>query len=122
MKMPNGKYRADFRDKKRVRHCKYFDTKRAADAWKAGQKAVYVTERAVFELTKDGLILTEVAPGVDVEKDILAQMEFKPVISPDLKKMRAGIFTPGWGELKEILEPGDKNPSNVLVLERRQGS
>ncbi|MGD0231950.1 MAG: CoA-transferase [Syntrophorhabdales bacterium] len=72
-------------------------------AWSVGQKCVYVTERAVFELTKDGLMLTEVAPGIDVEKDILAQMEFTPAISPDLKQMRPGIFKPEWGELKEIL-------------------
>jgi propionate CoA-transferase len=72
-------------------------------AWSVGQKAVYVTERAVFELTADGLMLTEIAPGIDLEKDILAQMEFKPVISPDLKTMREGIFKPEWGELKEIL-------------------
>ena len=69
-------------------------------AWKVGQKAVYVTERAVFELTKEGLMLTEVAPGVDLERDVLAHMEFKPVISPDLKKMREGIFKPVWGELE----------------------
>lgn len=73
-------------------------------AWKVGQRAVYVTERAVFQLTADGLMLTEVAPGIDLEKDILAHMEFKPIISQDLKQMPAGIFTPVWGELKQELE------------------
>jgi propionate CoA-transferase len=73
-------------------------------AWKVGQRAVYVTERAVFQLTADGLMLTEVAPGIDLEKDILAHMEFKPMISQDLKQMPAGIFTPVWGELKQELE------------------
>jgi propionate CoA-transferase len=72
-------------------------------AWSIGKKVLYVTERAVFELAKDGLMLTEIAPGIDLEKDILAQMEFKPGISPDLKRMRKGIFTIEWGELKEIL-------------------
>lgn len=90
-------------------------------AWKVGQKAVYVTERAVFELTKEGLMLTEVAPGVDLERDVLAHMEFKPVISPDLKKMREGIFKPVWGELKGILD-GNKTDTidskNVRVLRR----
>jgi propionate CoA-transferase len=73
-------------------------------AWSVGQKCVYVTERAVFELTKDGLMLTEIAPGVDLKRDVLAHMEFQPAISPGLKLMPAGIFKPVWGELKEILE------------------
>jgi propionate CoA-transferase len=73
-------------------------------AWSVGQKAVYVTERAVFELTKDGLMLTEIAPGIDLEKDILAHMGFKPIISPRLKSMPEGIFRPVWGELKQELE------------------
>ncbi len=73
-------------------------------AWSVGQKAVYITERAVFELTQDGLMLTEVAPGVDLEKDILANMEFKSPISPHLKLMPRGIFRPVWGGLKHELE------------------
>lgn len=73
-------------------------------ATSANQKAVYITERAVFELTKDGIMLTEIAPGIDLEKEILAQMDFKPIISPNLKLMPEGIFKPEWGELKEIIE------------------
>ncbi len=46
-----------------------------------GQKVLYVTERAVFELTKAGLELIEVAPGIDIDTHILAQMEFKPIIN-----------------------------------------
>lgn len=59
-----------------------------------GQKVYYVTERAVFQRTSDHdiLELVEIAPGVDLEKDILAHMEFKPVISPDLKLMDSRIF------------------------------
>jgi propionate CoA-transferase len=59
---------------------------------KTGQKVLYITERCVFQLTPEGLELTEVAPGVDIEKDILALMEFKPVIK-DVKPMDARIFT-----------------------------
>lgn len=68
------------------------------------QPVVYVTERAVFVLEKDGLMLTEIAPGIDLEEHILAQMGFKPAISPDLKIMPEGIFSPEWGELAKILE------------------
>lgn len=61
-------------------------------ATKNKQKVMIVTERAVFLWTKDGLMLTEYAPGVDVEKDIIGKMEFRPLISPDLKEMDAAIF------------------------------
>ncbi len=57
-----------------------------------GKKITYVTERAVFELKPEGMVLTEIAPGVDIEKDILNQMKFKPIISEDLKLMDAEIF------------------------------
>ena len=72
-------------------------------ALSVGKTVLYVTERAVFELTKEGLLLTEVAPGIDLEKDILAHMDFTPLISPALKQMPAGIFKPIWGELKQRL-------------------
>lgn len=56
------------------------------------QPVLFVTERAVFKLQKDGLELTEYAPGIDLEKDILGQMEFNPIISPNLKEMSPDIF------------------------------
>ncbi|MGL4668720.1 MAG: acyl CoA:acetate/3-ketoacid CoA transferase, partial [Saezia sp.] len=56
------------------------------------QPVLYITERAVFELRKDGLHLTEVAPGVDIEKDILAHMDFKPKMTTPPKLMDARIF------------------------------
>ena len=52
---------------------------------------LYVTERAVFELTAEGVELKEIAPGVDLEKDILAHMGFKPIIK-DVKLMDERIF------------------------------
>jgi propionate CoA-transferase len=55
------------------------------------QPVLYVTERCVFQLRKDGLELIEVAPGIDIERDILAHMDFKPIINtPQL--MDARIF------------------------------
>jgi len=61
-------------------------------AKKSGQKIIYITERCVFTLTDEGMVLTEVAPGIDLEKDVLAQMDFTPILHPALRKMDADIF------------------------------
>jgi propionate CoA-transferase len=57
------------------------------------KEVLYITERCVFRLTKDGLMLTEIAPGLDLEKDVLSKMDFKPVMASDIKLMDARIFT-----------------------------
>jgi propionate CoA-transferase len=60
-----------------------------------GQRALYITERAVFRRNEAGrLELIEIAPGIDLEHDILAQMQFRPDVSPALKEMDARIFRP----------------------------
>lgn len=59
-----------------------------------GQEVLYVTERAVFRGTDRGLMLTEIAPGADLERDVLAHMGFKPQIADDLKTMDARLFLP----------------------------
>lgn len=69
------------------------------------QKMHYVTERAVFELREEGLVLTEIAPGIDLQTQILDRMEFRPLISPDLKEMPEALFCEdGPFGLKNILK------------------
>ncbi|NKC66654.1 acyl CoA:acetate/3-ketoacid CoA transferase [Vagococcus fluvialis] len=62
-------------------------------ARKNNQEVYYVTERAVFKLEEAGLTLIEIAPGIDLERDVLGQMAFTPLISKKLKFMDATIFS-----------------------------
>ena len=67
-----------------------------------GQRVLYVTERCVFQLaTAGGLELIEIAPGIDLARDILAQMEFTPAISPQLRQMDASLFGAARMNLRE---------------------
>lgn len=63
-------------------------------AAKCGQEIMYVTERAVFRLDKNNneLVLEEIAPGIDIEKDVLSKMNFKPQISSEIKEMDTRLF------------------------------
>lgn len=65
-----------------------------------GAKIFHVTERAVFEITLEGLVLIEIAKGVDLQKDILDQMEFKPIISESLSTIDTSIYIDGKFGLK----------------------
>lgn len=60
-----------------------------------GKTVHYVTERAVFQLTGQGPMLTEIAPGIDMQGDVLDQMEFSPAIAANLRTMDRRIFTTG---------------------------
>ncbi len=62
------------------------------EAVRRGQSVLYITERCVFRLTAEGLALTEVAPGVDIEADILARMDFRPLIPAEPRPMDERIF------------------------------
>jgi propionate CoA-transferase len=64
-----------------------------ARAAAGGQRVLYVTERCVFELTPRGLVLAEVAPGVDLERDILQRMGFAPLMPEAPQPMDARLFT-----------------------------
>jgi propionate CoA-transferase len=68
---------------------------------------LYVTERCVFQLVGDtqgsALELIEIAPGIDLERDVLAQMDFRPGISAQLKLMDSALFVPATMGLRERL-------------------
>ena len=50
------------------------------------------------------MTLSEIAPGIDLQKDVLDNLGFTPIISPDLKEMDPGIFEEHWGGLKDYLK------------------
>lgn len=62
-------------------------------ALQRGQTVMYVTERAVFKLTESGIVLKEIAPGTDLEQDILQRMEFRPIIPEEIHDMPKKIFS-----------------------------
>ena len=62
------------------------------EAAKTDKEVLYITERCVFKLTPQGLALIEIAPGMDLQKDILDRMAFKPIIQEPIQLMDARIF------------------------------
>lgn len=71
----------------------YETTFSGSESVRRGQNVYYVTERCAFRKSASGsLELIEIAPGIDLERDILSQMEFKPAISPNLKLMDTRYF------------------------------
>ncbi len=73
-----------------VEHVSFSGT-RAAEQ---GQDITYITERCVLKLTPGGIMVTEVAPGVNLERDVLQQSEFPLLISQSLRVMEAALFQP----------------------------
>jgi len=71
-------------------------------AARLGKRVLYVTERCVFALTPEGLELIEIAPGIDLERDILSQMAFRPIVRQPVL-MDARIFRPEPMGLKDSL-------------------
>jgi len=74
------------------------------DAARRGQEVLYITERAVFRLSEGKITLIEYAPGLDIENDILALMDFAPEIAPDLRQMPAYCFETGLIGIREQWE------------------
>jgi len=74
-------------------------------AIKYGHEILYVTERAVFRLAKQGVILEEIAPGVDIDKDVISKMNFVPSQSSSVKQMDERLFYEGnMGTREKILQ------------------
>ena len=71
------------------------------EAMKYEKEILYVTERAVFRLTEKGLTLEEVSPGIDIDRDILSKMEFRPIMATPLKQMDERLFGVGKLGLRE---------------------
>ena len=68
-----------------------------------GQEVYIVTERAVFKLVPEGVMLTEIAPGIDLQSQILDKMDFTPIISPDTKVMDEALFNVGIVGMREAM-------------------
>ena len=92
-----------------------------AQALKRGQRVLYITERCVLELTASGLVVTEIAPGVDLDRDIHSHSDFELAVSPQLRIMDANLFTPGRIGLElQQLEPSSRlTPASPLTPQRR---
>ena len=80
-----------------------------------GRKALFVTERAVFEVNQEGFEVIEVAPGIDLQTEVIDRMAFKPKISARLKRMDARLFKPDLMGLKEDMA---KKPQQARVPRR----
>ncbi len=80
------------------------------------QDVTFICERAVFRLEQEGLVLTEIAPGVRLKEDVLDQIAFAPLVSPTLKTMDACIFRPGPMGLKENLTARRRPDTRRLAM------
>jgi len=106
LKVENGRLRIDqdgrmFKFIEEVEHITY-SGKTAAQA---GQPALYITERAVFSLSSAGLELIEIAPGIDIQRDVLDKMDFEPKIPQEPAVMDWRIFMPELMGLKDEWNP-----------------
>jgi propionate CoA-transferase len=73
----------------------------------------FITERGVLLLENGQYILTEIAPGMDIERDIFAMMDFKPAVSQHLKKMDPSLFHPKWGKLRQLIDASRRENGKI---------
>jgi len=94
-----------------------FSSKNAVDS---GQTVLYVTERAVFSLTREGLELIEIAPGIDLNKDVIDLVPFEIKVSAQLRLMPAEVFSDGSLGLKARIEaePMPVHPKVKALLQQ----
>jgi propionate CoA-transferase len=89
----------------------------AAFAEKEGRTAIFVTERAVLQAVDGALEVIEIAPGIDLERDVLGRMAFRPRVSPELKLMDRRLF---WPELMQLaVEVGSSSKRGKVKKEER---
>ena len=75
----------------------------AHQASRYGQEIIYITERGVFRLSETELVLEEVAPGIDIDKDIISKMDFIPKIKKQVKEMDERLFNKSKMNIREEL-------------------
>jgi propionate CoA-transferase len=106
------------RHKKFIEHIDYISYS-APFAVKEGRTAIFVTERAVLRAVNGALELIEIAPGIDLERDILRHMAFRPRVSPDLKLMDKRLFSPARMNLRADMEAKAKKAAEKERAVRR---
>ena len=87
-------------------------------ALERGQEALYITERAVFKRSEKGIELIEIAPGIELDRDVLAHMDFKPAVSADLRVMDRRLFLEEKMDLGRDLQA--KTPCNIPARLRKE--
>ena len=70
-----------------------------------GQEVLFVTERAVLRPTTDGLMVTEIAPGIRLREDVVERIGFEVAVAPDLREMDPRLYRPGRMGLREAILP-----------------
>jgi propionate CoA-transferase len=85
-------------------------------AEKEGRTALFVTERAVLKAIDGVLEVIEIAPGVDLEKDVIGQMGFRPRVSSQLKRMDRRLFCPEPMNLEADFDAKQRMPDNLRAV------
>jgi propionate CoA-transferase len=81
-------------------------------AAKEGRTSIFITERATFRTVEGGLELIEIAPGIDLEKDVFRQMGFRPRLAPDLRRMDERLFAQSPMNLRQDLLAKARSSAN----------